>query len=168
MGIGSIPTRDSVLKESKNFSALGAGHSNQQRWAELELPFAVFLLGARLALTRQPKSENIKQIPEIIEYWTRLGVSRNDGGYYLLFVKEACLFDFTLAVTVIVEIVNLNIVSRVPETSECINIVIGQGNGEECNPPRYLWGHFPFLYRACHGPRHARPSLLGKDLQLQS
>lgn len=56
MGIGSIPTRDSLLKESENFSALGAGHTNQQRWAELELPFADFLLGARLALTRQAKT----------------------------------------------------------------------------------------------------------------
>lgn len=52
MGLGAIPTCDSLLAEGANMSALGPQHADKEHWAELELPFADFLLNARLVLTR--------------------------------------------------------------------------------------------------------------------
>lgn len=51
-GLGALSTRDSTVAEGNNMSCLGADHSDKKRWAELELPFADFLLDARLVLTR--------------------------------------------------------------------------------------------------------------------
>ncbi|CAM9618699.1 unnamed protein product [Ectocarpus sp. 6 AP-2014] len=58
-GLGAVATRDSVVAEGDNMSSLGADHADKKRWADLELPFADFLLNARLVLTRVMKKNDI-------------------------------------------------------------------------------------------------------------
>lgn len=52
MAIGMIPTCDSLLAEGANMSALGPQHADKTHWVELDIPFADFLLNARMVLTR--------------------------------------------------------------------------------------------------------------------
>lgn len=53
MGLGSPTKRDSLLAESRNMSALGgADHGRAERWSELKLPLADFMMRARHVLRR--------------------------------------------------------------------------------------------------------------------
>ncbi|CAM9514525.1 unnamed protein product [Sphacelaria rigidula] len=59
MALGTVPTRDSLMAEGENMSYLGPMHGDKTHWAELELPFADFMLNARLVLTRVMKKNDI-------------------------------------------------------------------------------------------------------------
>ena len=52
MGLGTIPTRDSLVAECHNMDMLGPSHADKTRWSGLDLPFADFLINARLVLTK--------------------------------------------------------------------------------------------------------------------
>lgn len=53
MGIGSVVKRQSLVAETTNMTPLGgADHASQQRWTDLQLPFADFIVGARRTLIR--------------------------------------------------------------------------------------------------------------------
>lgn len=58
MALGAIPTCDSLLAEGANMSALGASHADKTHWSSLDLPFADFLLNARLVLNRRVPSRS--------------------------------------------------------------------------------------------------------------
>ncbi|CAM9160831.1 unnamed protein product [Laminaria digitata] len=59
-GLGSPTSRDSLLAESRNMSALGgADHGRAGRWSELELPLADFMMGARYVLRRAMRDNSI-------------------------------------------------------------------------------------------------------------
>lgn len=53
MGLGAPVIPQSLVVETRNMSPLGgAGHGRAERWSELELPPADFILGARQVLRR--------------------------------------------------------------------------------------------------------------------
>lgn len=52
MGLGTIPTRDSLVAECDNMDMLGPDHADKARWSGLDLPFADYLINARLVLTK--------------------------------------------------------------------------------------------------------------------
>ena len=53
MGLGFTVSNKSVVAEALNMTPLGGGdHAQTQRWRELDLPLADFMLGARRVLLR--------------------------------------------------------------------------------------------------------------------
>ena len=77
MGLGSSAKLDSVVAESRNMSSLGgADHGCANRWTELELPLADFMLDARKVLRRQDPPP-LWRLLLTVSPWSCLGVPTN-------------------------------------------------------------------------------------------